>query len=256
MRGSAAEAHRRYVSGGVAMLTSSKGRHFLAVVAILVYGLLLPSSIEAGCRTRIAQNETLSANFIERLKAGGLIIVLRHVSTEGEPVPVPLPFPDNCDKSGGRVVSKPGLEQAEGIKSALAKLNIEVSLILHSELCRAGQTAHTIFDQERPIPTKVLVEGCCQEWLHNFILSTHTCGNIVLVTHSTNLNRLGVDELVASEDGIAAIFDSTRSDQTLSGRYLGCVLPKDWQTLAKPASAGPPHNTEMQRTPELALRHR
>lgn len=229
------------------MLTSSKkGRRlFLAAVATLVHCMLLPSSIEAGCGTRIAdQNETFKASFIERLKTGGLIIVMRHTSTEGEALRVPLPLPDNCkisDKSD-RVISRLGLDQAESIKSALAKLNAEVSVILHSEFCRTGQTAHIIFDQKRLIPTKVLAEGCCQEWLTNFILNTHTRGNLFLITHSTNLNKLRIDRLDASDDGIAAIFDSTRSNQTLSDRYLGCVLPKDWQTLAKPAPTGQPHN--------------
>lgn len=207
--------------------------------------VFLPNGLEAGCNRRIVHDKDkgLRQSFLKRLGEGGLVIVLRHTSKEAVGEPVPVDSEDKCKHSDEPLHEK-GKNQALEIKSAICELGVKFSQILHSQWCRTEQTAYLIDCPGYPEPKEEpnLNLGSGKDWLKNFIRSSISQGNVLLVTHSTNINNLGQEGLVVVESmdhGIAAIFD-TKAPEHKS--FMGCISPDEWAALTESERA--PHNTD------------
>ncbi|MFT8243346.1 histidine phosphatase family protein [Roseomonas sp. BN140053] len=123
--------------------------------ALLALALLLPIAAVAQELVPARPGTPEGDALVARLRAGGLVLFLRHADTRGEP----------CDRSfrvgdraGQRNLSALGRDQAAAIGRQLAELGIPVELpVLAGPVFRARDTAEIAFGAERVRVTDALL---------------------------------------------------------------------------------------------------
>lgn len=203
-------------------------RHILAILVLL--GCASPFAPASDARAAPAARFS-GPQLIEKLRAGGLVVLIRHAATG----PTPSAHPVAGDCSTQRVLSEQGEREAEELGRAFRMMGILVGDIVTSPWCRTIQTAESAFgkhtlhtasgvlalwDDLEPSARAARVEEL------RALLATkpRTRGtNTVLVTHRPNLKSLGLE---VEPEGLAHVF------QPGGGGYLGSIQPQEWRTIA------------------------
>jgi len=169
----------------------------------------------------------------DRLKAGGLVVVMRHMKD------ISVDEPErNCEQPS-RVLGEPttdGHKQALKIRSVLQNLQIPIGSVFYSPTCRTIDTAQLVFGEVNPENEKPELKiNSDPSWLLQRLAEVPVKGNEVLVTHSEVLSAITLQErkLIdgSSKYGLAAIFDPKKVGS--SGWLLGCLEPDQWKRLAR-----------------------
>jgi phosphohistidine phosphatase SixA len=183
---------------------------------------------------------------VEKLKAGGTVVLIRHMTTVRSPDQWGGVDYDDCTTQ--RVLSDVGKQQAIDLGRAFKNLGIPVGKVIVSPYCRCRETAELAFGKpgEQSETLSVWDELEMEEKtargteIRKMLDTPPEPGtNTVLVTHTGNLLwSFGLD---SKPEGLAHVFKPTGLS---IGRatYLGRVNPDDWRSLAgleepKPADA-------------------
>jgi phosphohistidine phosphatase SixA len=205
-------------------------RHVLATLV-----LIGSASVFAGAATAEAFRGPAARfsgpELIEKLRGGDLVVLIRHAATGHTPHTQAV----LGDCTTQRVLSEQGRRQAEELGRAFRKMGILVGDIFTSPWCRAIQTAESAFgthtlhrssdvlalwDEQEPDDRRARVDAL------RAMLATkpRTRGtNTVLVTHSVNLQSLGLE---IEPEGQAHVF------QPGGGGFLGSIQPQEWRRVA------------------------
>jgi phosphohistidine phosphatase SixA len=173
---------------------------------------------------------------MERLRAGGYVIVFRHSITDW--AQKDLAGENFEDRGAQRNLSKAGEEQAARIGKAIVALRIPIGTVLASPMWRCRDTAQIAFGHHQPAP-ELFRRGPEFRAIRVVLLSTapEAGKNMVLVTHQDLLipiiEGLQRDQLA---EGDAFIVKPLGEGQF---EILAQVTPEDWERLAaadKPAA--------------------
>ena len=208
-----------------------------ALVAILAVGLCASTAAAQGqaLRPRLEGAELLDA-----LKRGGLVILMRHMSTDSF---VPEAGTHDSSECGTqRNLDDRGKQEARAVGEAFEQLGIPIGEVLTSPLCRSVETGELAFGgvatdenlgvfDSFPAPEK----DARGKQIRVMVNTPPLAGkNTVLVTHTgTLLYSFG---LQTTPEGIAHIFRPAEFGQAI---YLGRVAPNEWADFAAgPAAVG------------------
>lgn len=205
-------------------------RHLLATLMLIGSASLFVGVAAAEAPTGPAARFS-GPQLIEKLRAGGLVVLIRHAATG--PTPSTPAVLGDCTTQ--RVLSEQGRREAEEFGRAFRKMGILVGDIVTSPWCRTIQTAEAAFgkhtlhtasdvlalwDDVEPSDRAARVDAL------RAMLATkpRTRGtNTVLVTHSPNLESLGLE---IEPEGLGHVF------QPVGGGYLGSIQPREWRSVA------------------------
>jgi broad specificity phosphatase PhoE len=180
-------------------------------------------------------------DLIERLKAGGYVIYLRHAQTEKDYADQVSAVPGQCDTQ--RMLSEAGWRQAKTIGAAIAVHGVPVGEVYSSEYCRSWQTAEIAFGRhvkraalnfepaEEYTPEQT---AAMRDRVRPMLVAAPSAGfNTVIVAHDDPFEA--ATGHYPEPQGVSIIVQPDgQGGFTLVGR-LG---PDDW--LATPAQAAPP----------------
>lgn len=132
----------------------------------------------------------------EKLKNGGLVVLLRHTSVKEESNGL-LRDP-SCLKE--RNLSEKGKKEAVRIGEMFTAKGVKVEQVLTSPYCRTTDTAKIAFGKGQPAEFLYVLEALPQEQaeanteqLSQRIGSYSGKGNLVLVTHAPNINAVSFE---------------------------------------------------------------
>lgn len=134
----------------------------------------------------------------EKLKNGGLVVVVRHTSVVKENNPL-LRDP-SCLKE--RKLSKKGKNEAARIGKMFTVKGVSINKVLTSPYCRTTDTANIAFGKSQPAEFLAVLEAFPQkkaeantEELTQKIGSYSGTGNLILVTHAQNINSISFESV-------------------------------------------------------------
>jgi phosphohistidine phosphatase SixA len=171
---------------------------------------------------------------VAALKAGGLVIYIRHGATEHSQADS-----DRLDFAGcatQRNLSPVGREQARGIGAAFRAQGIRVDRVISSPYCRAKETSQLAFDgfeisESLAFTMRDDEARTAQraESLRRMLATTPAKGkNTVLVAHTSNLKE--ATGIWPKVEAMAVVF------RPLAGggfENIGSIMPEDWTALAR-----------------------
>jgi len=175
-------------------------------------------------------------DLLKSLRAGGLVIYLRHADTgpaspDGDDVDL-----RRCETQ--RNLSEAGRAQAADIGAQFRRLGIPVGEVMSSAFCRCWQTADLAFGRhEKMIPLTVVPRGSehadarrsANASLHWLLATPPPAGaNTVLVSHGFNLQDL--TGVYLATQGEAAIYEP---DGVGGYKLIRRILPDEWATLGR-----------------------
>jgi phosphohistidine phosphatase SixA len=176
---------------------------------------------------------------IEALRKGGLVILMRHMSTDSF-VPGEGTHDDqNC--ASQRNLDERGKQEARDVGAALKSLAIPIGTVLTSPYCRCVDTGKLVFGKGAPSPELAVFDELSGpekeargKLIRSLLNTAPTDGrNTVLITHTgTLLYSFGLE---TRPEGIAHIFRPAEFGNAI---YLGRVTPEQWSALAGSAGAG------------------
>ena len=204
-----------------------------------------------------SQPVATQAGWLESMRLGGYVIVLRHgltTSDQASPDPMANPAksaePRNTDpmsnpakkSAGERQLSEPGRAQAKSVGEGMRKLKIPVGVVMTSPLQRAVDTGTLLGFGEVTVNPDLAEAGSAVSWEENnrrgevlrrlVTLHPPIDNNLVIVTHKPNIvDALGKDWFDVRE-GEASIFKPE------GGKYrlLARVQMEDWPMIAAAAA--------------------
>jgi phosphohistidine phosphatase SixA len=178
----------------------------------------------AGCGDGEPSASARDVALAKALKAGGVVLVMRHAKTETATDEVEVL--GDCSKQ--RNLSDEGREQARQIGRDVKNLGVPVKQVLASPLCRAKETADLAFGHSRPSMALLSpgVEGTVADDDRRIRklrrMTSAPAGSVtVLVTHTGNIG--GAFDQSVGEGDMLVLRD---------GKLLGVVRPGDWKRLA------------------------
>jgi phosphohistidine phosphatase SixA len=186
-----------------------------------------------------AQPSAPYADFVNDLRLGGYVIVLRHgATTSGQPNTDPMSNPMNrTSGTAERQLNEQGRAQAKSIGEQIHQLNIPVGLVLTSTTQRAVDTGKLLaFGEVTANPD--LAEGASPdesnrraEALRKLAATLPPPGNnIVIVSHKPNIVDAFGKDFSDIREGEASIF---APDGHGSYRLIVRVQSGEWSTLAQ-----------------------
>jgi len=190
------------------------------VIPFVLFFALCPSSPSLGADL---------APLLERLRAGGYIIYVRHAATVPDQVDRDTGDLDDCSQQ--RQLSDLGREQAARIGNGFRQLGIPVGRVLSSEYCRCLETARIAFGRAEPsdalnssLPLDEQHTRARAEALRALMSEPPAPGsNDIMVGHMSNLfEAVGV---YPKPEGVAVIFRPGRDGLP---ELVGIVPPDDW----------------------------
>jgi heme-degrading monooxygenase HmoA/phosphohistidine phosphatase SixA len=92
-------------------------------------------------------NPTPPARLVALLRGGGLVLYIRHTTTQREGADQVSAVMGDCATQ--RMLGEEGWREARAIGAAMRRLNIPVGTVISSEYCRAWQTADLAFGRYR-----------------------------------------------------------------------------------------------------------
>lgn len=184
------------------------------------------------------QPASSQAEWINDLRQGGYVIVLRHGATVSDKTGTDSMSRPNA--SAQRQLNEQGREQARSIGESLRKLKIPVGLVLTSTIQRAVDTGRLLgFGDVTPTPD--LAESGhgdspdetnrrAQAFRKLVAVRPPADNNVVIVTHKPNIvDAFGKDWLNVSE-GEASVFEP---DGTGGYRLIARVQASEWSRLVQ-----------------------
>jgi phosphohistidine phosphatase SixA len=200
--------------------------------------LVLSSEVEA--QGQALQPQLEGRELLDALQKGGLVLLMRHMSTDSVVPEEAGQVGDDC--ANQRNLDERGKREAKGVGEEFKRLEIPVGQVLTSPYCRCVETGMLAFGSA----TKT-------DWLSTF--DEHTGAdkdargkqirqmlntappenqNTVMITHSgTLLYSFG---LQTTPEGIAHIFRPAEFGNAI---YLGRVTPEGWTHLADGSAPSP-----------------
>ena len=137
----------------------------------------------------------------EKLKNGGLVILMRHASVEkGKQHGNPLLRDPSCVNE--RKLSDKGKQQASQIGKTFTSKGIPIEQVLNSPYCRTTDTAIIAFNKSQPVEFLSLLEVLSQSQaeasskkLSLRIGSYSGKGNLIMVSHAPNINAISFETI-------------------------------------------------------------
>jgi phosphohistidine phosphatase SixA len=217
----------------------SKIRNALVSLATTTVAVLLFSPGESHSQGQALQPMMEGRELIETLRGGGLVILMRHMSTDSF-VPGEGTH-DDQDCASQRNLDERGKREAKEVGAAFKSLGIPVGSVLTSPYCRCVDTGKLAFGKGTPSedlavfdelsgPEKETRGKLIRKLLNTAPDSGH---NTVLITHTGTL--LYTFGLQTQPEGIAHIFRPAEFGNAI---YLGRVTPEQWSALAGSMDAG------------------
>lgn len=121
-------------------------RRAFVALAIAPIAVALAQPAEPEPPTTIASPQP-PARLLALLRQGGLVIYIRHATTQREGADQVSAVMGDCATQ--RMLSEAGWQQARAIGAAFRRLRIPVDQVVSSEYCRAWQTADLAFGRHR-----------------------------------------------------------------------------------------------------------
>jgi phosphohistidine phosphatase SixA len=202
--------------------------------------ILLVFVIEAGAQGQALQPQLQGPELLDELRKGGLVLLMRHMSTDSF---VPEEGADGEDECANqRNLDERGRREAKGVGEDFERLGIPVGEVLTSPYCRCVDTGMLAFG--RATRTQELsvfdeLSGADKDARGKMIRQMLNTvppenQNTVLITHTgTLLYSFG---LQTTPEGIAHIFRPAEFGNAI---YLGRVAPVGWRRLAGAAAPSP-----------------
>jgi phosphohistidine phosphatase SixA len=217
----------------------SKIQNAMGIPAGIAVAVLLFSPGESHAQGQALQPRLEGSDLIEALREGGLVILMRHMSTDSF---VPgAGAHDDRDCASQRNLDERGRQEARDVGAAFKSLGIPVGTVLTSPYCRCVETGTLIFGKGTPSEDLAVFDelsGSEKEARGKLIrklLNTAPADgrNTIMITHTgTLLYSFGLE---TRPEGIAHIFRPAEFGNAI---YLGRVAPKQWTALAGSMGAG------------------
>ncbi len=220
-------------------MIGSKIRNIRGTLAATTIAVLLFSQGESHPQGQALQPLLEERELIEALQEGGLVILMRHMSTEsfvpGEGTD------DDRDCASQRNLDERGRREARDVGSAFKSLGIPVGTVSTSPYCRCVDTGQLAFGKGTLSPDLAVFDELsgpekeARGKLIRRLLNTAPIEgrNTLMITHTgTLLYSFG---LQTRPEGIAHIFRPAEFGNAI---YLGRVTPEQWSALAGSMGAG------------------
>ena len=200
---------------------------FMSIAAVLVAGLM------AGTATAQTQKAQSAAELIASLKKGGLVVYLRHATTDVSNTDQNRE--DLTDWHRQRNLSEKGRTQALAIGLAFRALGLPVGDVITSPYCRCIETGKLAFGKvvvSKDLSFSVAEDKKDAEGLAKALrtmLGTKPAGqaNTVLISHSGNLQDAA--QHFPKPEGVAMIFKPKGND---TFEFVQRVEAEHWSQLA------------------------
>lgn len=171
-------------------------KKIMSAVVMLCAGFTIPLAVSA--------KELTQQDLIQALADGGKVIMMRHASTEKAEPTVSMNLSYDCSQEQN--LSAQGRAEAKKIAEIFHAHGINVEQVNTSEYCRARETAEIAFGSGETWNALNLSETMnaddsaflmldVQERMGDFVGS----GNLVLVTHRSNINTITFQQTEPSE---------------------------------------------------------
>jgi phosphohistidine phosphatase SixA len=197
------------------------------LLAAGVAGSLLggvPCPAQAGGVRPVQAEAPVLSEVIRHLQAGGLVLVMRHARSPRETPTREQAQPDN--RSLERQLDAEGRAGAAAMGEALRRLRIPISSVLTSPAYRAietlrhaGYSSFTTADElgDGGQSMQPATEGQ-SAWLRARAAQPPAGGNVLLVTHQTNIARAFPESEAVAEGEVLVLRPDGRGGTTLVGR--------------------------------------
>lgn len=211
----------------------------LFAVAAMVVARAAPvlAQTDAPADARLAKQREV----IEKLRAGGYTLYVRHTQTDSRTEDKDLADMSNC--AGQRVLSEQGRDNAVKLGETVKALAIPVGEVVTSQFCRARdtamlmkleigkQTADLDNDSGEPFVTKAESDRRGVALRKLLAVAPAAGKNTLIVGHVPNLrNALSID-YANMKEGEIAIFAPTKTDPGFE--LVARITQGDLQSLAK-----------------------
>ncbi len=218
------------ISCSMTSMTSMLLRTLLTLLTLLI-GLILFIAPMAGAQA--VEPQLSGPELVAALKNGGLVILMRHMSTDS--VAPEEGTHEDTDCATQRNLDAHGRQQATSVGEAIKSLGIPIDTVMTSPYCRCVDTGMLVFGkatQTDDLGVFAGLTGSAKEdraklvrGLLNKPPETNT--NDVLITHTGAL--LYTFGLQTRPEGIAHVF---RPAEYGAPVYVGRVSPEQWLELA------------------------
>jgi broad specificity phosphatase PhoE len=164
------------------------------------------------------QSMPTQADWLEQIRLGGYVIVVRHGATTSDPKTDPMSSPAKQGAAAGeRQLSDPGRAQARAVGEAMRRLKIPVGLVLTSPLQRAVDTGTLLGFGEVTVKPELAEAGSAVPAEENQrradalrqLVAIHppADNNLVIVTHKPNLIEAFGRDWSDVREGEASVFE-------------------------------------------------
>lgn len=220
-------------------MDGSKLRTGLGILAGIASTVFLLAPGESHPQGQALQPRLEGPELVEALRQGGLVILMRHMSTDSY-VPGEGTH-DDQDCASQRNLDEQGRQAAKDVGAAFKSLNIPVGAVLTSPYCRCVDTGKLAFGKGTPSRDLAVFDELsapekeARGKLIRKLLNTAPADgrNTVMITHTgTLLYSFG---LQTRPEGIAHVFRPAEFGNAI---YLGRVNPEEWTALASSIDAG------------------
>jgi phosphohistidine phosphatase SixA len=227
------------VSGKLAAVIGSKIRSELGILVGTMAAVLLLSPGESHPQGQALQPRLEGRALVEALREGGLVILLRHMSTDSF-VPGQGSH-DDQDCASQRNLDERGKKEAKELGAAFKSLGIPVGTVLTSPYCRCVDTGKLAFGKGTPSEDLAVFDELSGpekeargKLIRKLLNTTPADGRTtIMITHTgTLLYSFG---LQTRPEGIAHVFRPAEFGNAI---YLGRVTPEEWSALAGSMGAG------------------
>lgn len=186
-----------------------------------------------GSRAQAVEPQLQGAELLAALRAGGLVILMRHMSTD-DTVPADGTYVDR-DCATQRNLDDEGRAQSEAVGRAIQALGIPIGRVRSSPYCRCVETGQLAFGEVEVEPKLAVYDSLSAAEKDErakeirAMVDTPPDGpsNTVLITHTGTL--LYTFGLQTQPEGIAHVFRPAEFGQAI---YVGRVAPAEWSQLA------------------------
>ena len=209
------------------MLYDNRYEHLLCSLALFLF---IAAPVPATADNRLAATEEPSTeSLFKKLQTGGLVVFLRHATTDR--TQVDRDRNDLSNRLSQRNLSAEGRDQARAIGDGIRALNIPVGTVITSPYCRCKDTAQLAFgtskvsnDLRFGLGDDMKQTAYLSQALTTLLSTPPSPGtNTVLVSHTANLKEAA--GIWPKPEGAAYVF------KPLPGQdfeYLGRIPPDAW----------------------------
>jgi len=231
---------RRICERGVRVLgVRVLGIHELGILAGIAVVAVLLAAGESHPQDQALRPQLEGVELIRALQQGGLVILMRHMSTDS--VVPEQGAHDDQDCASQRNLDERGRRAAKDVGAAFKRLGIPVGTVSTSPYCRCVETGELAFGKATPSNDLAVFDGLSApekevrgKLIRKLLNAPPVDGvNDIIITHTgTLLYSFG---LQTQPEGIAHVFRPAEFGNAI---YLGRVTPDEWTALAGSMGAG------------------